>query len=78
MDDPAYQHLYAKVRDAKRGGRSAWTVQSTGEKLAIALVLNRSDWLAGMGYTIGEAIHRVGAHWCALVPHVERALMDGE
>ena len=40
-----YEHLLRKARDAKRGGHEAWTVQSTGETVAVALVLNRADWL---------------------------------
>jgi hypothetical protein len=36
-----YEHLLRKARDAKHGGHSAWAVQSTGEKVAVALVLNR-------------------------------------
>jgi hypothetical protein len=41
-----YSHLLNKARDAMRGGHDAWRVQSTGEKVAVALVLNRADWLA--------------------------------
>ena len=51
-----YEHLLRKSHDAKRGGHDAWAVQSTGEKLAVALVLNRADWLEEMQYTIAEAI----------------------
>jgi hypothetical protein len=40
-----YDHLLNKARNALRGGRDTWAVQSTGEKVAVALVLNRSDWL---------------------------------
>lgn len=38
-----YEHLLRRSRDAKRGGHEAWTVQSTGEKLAVALVLNHPE-----------------------------------
>ena len=41
-----YVHLFRKAEDAKHGGHDAWAVQSTGEKAAVALVLNRADWLA--------------------------------
>jgi hypothetical protein len=51
-----YQHLFRKSLDAKRGGQAAWSVQSTGERVAVALVLNRADWLAEIGYTIPEAM----------------------
>ncbi len=59
MNDP-FAHLFRKSRDAKRGGHEAWAVQSTGEKVAVALVLNRADWLAEIGYTLPEAIERSG------------------
>ena len=65
-----YEHLLRKSRGAKRGGHDAWTVQSTGEKVAVALVLNRADWLAEIDYTIPEAIDRSGAEWVAVIPQV--------
>lgn len=71
--NPEYKHLIGKCRDAAHGG---WSVQSTGEKLAAALVLNRPDWLVTMGYTIAEAIRRVGPEWVAMIPDVERELRD--
>jgi len=73
-----YQHLLQKARDAKRGGHGAWTVQSTGERVAVALVLNRADWLAEMSYTIAEAIERSGAEWVVLIPQIARELADEE
>jgi len=74
MSDSEYRHLFGKSRDARRGGREAWEVQSTGEKVAVALVLNRPEWLASMNYTLAEAIHRTGPEWLALIPRVERDL----
>ena len=68
--------LFAKSLGALHGGESAWRAQSTGERLAVALVLNRADWLASMGYTIGEALTRVGPDWVELVPLVERAVRE--
>lgn len=76
MNEGEYKHLLGKARDAKRGGRDAWSVQSTGEKVAVALVLNCADWLASMNYTLAEAIERTGPEWLTLVPRVERALRD--
>jgi len=72
------EHLLRKSRDAKRGGHDAWTVQSTGEKLAVALVLNRVDWLAEIDYTIAEAIERSGPEWVAIIPQVARQLAEEE
>ena len=73
-----YQHLLNKARDAKRGGHDAWSVQSTGEKVAVALVLNRADWLAEYQYTIPEAIERAGQEWIAVIPQIARQLAEEE
>ncbi len=71
-----YEHLFRKACDAKRGGRDAWAVQSTGEKVAVALVLNRADWLASCDYTIAEAIDRAGQEWVEIIPQIARQLGD--
>jgi len=71
-----YEHLLRKSRDAKRGGREAWAAQSTGEKVAVAIVLNRADWLAEMEYTIAEAIDRSGPERVAILPQVARQLAE--
>jgi predicted acetyltransferase len=73
-----YEHLLRKSRDAKRGGRDAWGMQSTGEKVAVALVLNRADWLTEIDYTISEAIERSGMEWVANIPQVARQLTEEE
>ncbi|HEV2486489.1 MAG TPA: hypothetical protein VGT08_13225 [Terracidiphilus sp.] len=73
-----YEHLLRKVRHAKRGGRDAWGVQSTGEKVAVALVLNHADWLAEIDYTIPEAIERSGMEWVAIIPQVARQVTEEE
>jgi hypothetical protein len=73
-----YDHLLIKARNAKRGGHDAWAVQSTGEKVAVALVLNRADWLAECDYTIAEAIERAGQEWISMVPQIARQLADEE
>ena len=73
-----YEHLLRKSRDAKRGGRDAWAVQSTGERVAVALVLNHADWLVEIGYTLPEAIERGGAGWIAIIPQVARQLAEEE
>jgi hypothetical protein len=79
MNDPKsaeFRHLFGKANDARRGGRDAWSAQSTGEKVAVALVLNRPDWLADMGYTLAEAIDRTGPTWLAFVPAIAREMSD--
>lgn len=73
MRNQDLDQIVSKSRDASRGGFAAL---STGEKLAAALVLNRPDWLAGMDYTLAEAIDRVGAAWLALIPEAARVLRD--
>ncbi len=73
-----YEHLLRKSRDADRGGHDAWGVQSTGEKVAVSLTLNRADWLTEIGYTIPEAIERSGAEWVAVIPQVARQLAEEE
>ena len=73
-----YLHLLNKARNAMRCGRSAWAVQSTGEKVAVALVLNRADWLEEFGYTIAEAIERAGQEWVAIIPQIARQLTEEE
>ncbi len=74
--DREYQHLLRKAREAKLCGLDAWSVMSTGEKVAVALVLNRPEWLSDFGYTIAEAIDRAGAAWVALIPRVASELAD--
>ena len=71
-------HFLVKAREAKKGGRDAWAVMSTGEKVAIALVLNRADWLASMDYTLAEAIERTGPEWLSFVPQIAKTLRDEE
>jgi hypothetical protein len=73
MNHSELDHIVSKARDANNGG---FGVLSTGEKLAAALILNRADWLAGMDYTMAEAIDRVGAQWLALIPAAARILRD--
>lgn len=58
-------HMVRKARDAEAGG---FGVMSTGERLVVALILNRPDWLAQMDYTIAEAIERAGPEWVRLIP----------
>jgi hypothetical protein len=73
-----YEHLLRKSHDAKCGGHDAWAVQSTGEKVAVALALNRADWLQEIQYTIAEAIERSGVEWVAMIPQVARQLAEEE
>ena len=76
MSDVEYRHFLSKARAAKEGGEPAWFVQSTGEKVAVSLALNRADWIAAMNYTMAEAIERTGPVWVSLLPRVVRALYN--
>lgn len=71
--NPKHQHALQICRDALVGGLG---VQSTGEKLLAALILNRADWLQAMEYTIADAIDRVGPEWIALIPDVAKTLRE--
>lgn len=75
MGNAEYEQLLGKARDAKVGGIDAWSVQSTGEKVCVAMVLNKPEWLAKMDYTIPEAIDRAGS-WLPLIPKVAKVLRD--
>lgn len=66
-----HDQIRSSALAAHRGG---FGVLSTGEKLAAALVLNRADLLEEAGYSMAEAIERVGADWMQYVPEVARNL----
>lgn len=67
-------HLQEKAAAVVAGGRGVWAEQSPSEQVAVALILNRPDWLASIGYTLGEAIERLSPMWRELVPMAERQL----
>ena len=46
-----------------KGSKERLGVLSTGEKLYVALASSRSDVLDSLGYTIAEAIERLGPEW---------------
>lgn len=68
-----YEHALAKVLDAAAAGEQGPGPLSTGEALMAALALNRPDWLARMGYTIVQALERIGDEWRRMLPQVARA-----
>lgn len=70
---PEFLHLLHKAREALRDD-AAWFVQSTGERLAVALVLNRAEWLQQMEYSIAEAFERIGPNWVSVIPQVAKLL----
>jgi len=72
-EDYVLTQIVEKARAARAGD---FGVLSTGEKLAAALVLNRADLLAQVGYTMAEAIDRVGPEWLSRIPQAARILGD--
>lgn len=54
------KQMFDKCKAAALGGWEAVSVMSTSESLVTALVCNRCDWLTRLGYTIPEALTRVG------------------
>ena len=64
-----FAQMLSKARDAAAGGINA---MSKSEAVAAALVLNRPDWLASMGFSIAEALERIGPDWARLVPDVAK------
>jgi hypothetical protein len=47
-------------------------VLSTGERIAVAMVLNRHDLLDRAWGTILESVHRLGPEWIAAALYVQR------
>ena len=73
MSDQAFNTILAVARRV-RANPDERDVLSTGEQLAVALVLNRPEWLAESKYTLCEAIDRLGSDWVSRLRAVERAL----
>jgi hypothetical protein len=75
LENRAFRQLLACAQAAASAdGEDAWSVMSTGERLAVALVLNRHDWLTRMNYTMADAIGRVGPAWVNEIPAVAQAI----
>ena len=68
-----------KMVEHVRRDESAIGVFSTGEKIAVALVLDRKDLLDDVngGYTMLEAIERLGTEWTRAALIVQRSLDIG-
>lgn len=66
IGNPVLEQIIAKSRQALR--QDSPSTLSTGEAVAAALVLNRPDWLAQMGYTLADAIGRMDAEWLDMIP----------
>jgi hypothetical protein len=66
ISNPEFAHILAKTRAAADLGRPG--PLSTGEALIAALILNRTDWLIALEFTIPEALERIGPEWARLIP----------
>jgi hypothetical protein len=67
----AEAQIRAKVRAVVADERQ-FGVLSTGERIAVALVLDRYDLLQRAWGTIAEAIHRLGDEWTRAALRVQR------
>ena len=63
MSDVEYRHFVSKAMAAKEGGEAAWAVQSTGEKVAVALALNRADCVPALVARVWPLFRHVPSHW---------------
>jgi hypothetical protein len=65
----------AQIRDKVRmvlSDERLFGVLSTGERIAVAVVLNRYDLLEKAWGTIAESIHRLGMEWTLAALRVQR------
>lgn len=67
----AEAHIRAKVR-AVVDNEAQFGVLSTGERIAVALVLDRYDLLQRAWGTMAEAVHRLGEEWTRAALRVQR------
>lgn len=67
---PAEAQIAAKVRMVE-ADEPSFGVLSTGEKIAVALVLDRPDLVKWWG-TMLEAVHRLGPEWTEAALRVQR------
>lgn len=64
-------HIRAKVRMVA-ADEHLFGVLSSGERIAVALVLDRYDLLMRAWGTIAESVHRLGPEWTAAALRVQR------
>lgn len=67
----AEAQIRAKVR-AVVADETQFSVLSTGERIAVALVLDRYDLMLRAWGTIAEAVHRLGDEWTRAALRVQR------
>jgi hypothetical protein len=61
-EDEITEHIVRMVEQVEKdeANRNAFSI---GEQIAIALVLDRADWLKELGWTILGAIDGLGGQW---------------
>lgn len=69
-------NIIRRLVTAVQANEQRFGVFSTGEKLAIALVLDRKDLLEKIhgGYSMLEAVKRLGADWTEAALIVQRSM----
>ena len=71
MYDPAEAQIRHKVRMVVADEEN-FAVLSCGERIAVALVLDRYDLLKRAWGTIAESVHRLGQDWTEAALRVQR------
>lgn len=69
--DVAERHIRSKVQMVV-ADETLFGVLSTGERLAVAFVLDRYDLIQRAWGTMAEAVHRLGPEWTAAALRVQR------
>lgn len=75
MYDPAEAQIREKVRMVVTD-EANFGVLSCGERIAVALVLDRYDLLKCACGTMAEAVHRLGQEWAEAALRVQRSGWD--
>lgn len=63
--DAQLDYLDAIAIRAAKGDTAGVSVLSTGERLYVALAANSAEMLQAQGYTVAEALARLGPDWTA-------------
>src|SRR5690606_16589460 len=75
--DPMHSNIDTRMLNiAQEAAQQGIGTMSLGEALTAALILNRCDWLRELGYSIAEALERIGPEWTARLREVERQFYD--
>lgn len=64
------------LRAAQHAQDGHFAKLSIRQKLVAAVLLNRPEWVATMGFTLVDAIEQIGPQWLALLPTAARTLAE--